>query len=222
MFDPFYVTVAVQALLTLVVLRLAATGQEHFGFPKLLLVTLGLTVVGAALQQALAPHLGLFHLVPQAAVTLYVLHDVCWLTWRRASVYAAILGILMAGIGYGASRVCGQGDTGDGLAPLVDLAPLASVTNAIGPPSVAPIPSPASIPPFDASADWAGARRGLHVEGRLSYSDQAYVLVNEHVFTHGQTISHMHGGSNYTWQVVVDASNGVSLLPLHIQAVARP
>ena len=222
MWDPFFVAVAAQALLTLCVLRAAATDREHFGLPKLLLVAFALTVVGAALQHALEPRFGLFHLVPQAAVALYILHDVCWLTWSRACRYAVILGVLTAGADYGAMRLCSAGDARAVLAStLAALAPPVPGGAAGTSPAAAPMESESATVRDAAGADWSGARRGLHVEGRLCYGGHVYVLVNEHVYTQGQTIARLHGGSNYTWQVLIDASNSVSLLPLQIRAAGR-
>lgn len=221
MFDPFYATVAAQTLLTLAVLCLAAAGQEHFAFPKLLLVTVGLTVVCAALQQMLAPRLGPFHLVFQAAVALYVMHDVCWLTWRRAGLYAVILGVATAGVGFGVARLCGRGQTASGLSASAHPAPATPATQTNGALACTSQPSPPAIPAFGSSADWADARRALRVEGKLSYSDHAYVLVNERVYMRGQTVSQVHGGSNYIWQVVIDGSNSVLLQPLDRHAVGH-
>jgi hypothetical protein len=108
MLDVMIVGLTVQALLTCLVLYVAARHEADYDFQKVLVVTAGLAVVNVVLDYALKPQIGLFYIIPCLAITVWVFHDACWLPWPRAFLCTFLLAGLNAMAALGIGFVAGK------------------------------------------------------------------------------------------------------------------
>ena len=248
MISGFLLSLAIQALLTLLVLRWLAKDEADLDFGKMLLVMAGLTLINAVLSYVLRPYIGLLYLLVQLALTAYALKAFCWVSWPRAWLCAGVLGALNLALVFGmvfALAWCTRSSeptvmdrhdknvmeaaamlneeceaSADTLQSETNVPIAASATAQVARLTAATEQAAIGAAESDTAADWIGARRKVHVGGIGSSGKNRFVMINGAIYNagSGDTVTISHNGSNFTW-LVVWQTNQVVLQP---QQVALP
>lgn len=245
------ISLAIQAVLTLLVLRWLAKDEADLDFQKMLLVMAGLTLANTVFSYVLQPYIGLLYLLVQLALTAYALKAFCWVSWPRAWLCAGVLGALNLAIALGAVFAMARITRTDGptaverhdknvmeaaamlneecealsVPPQIEtnVPVAASATAQVARLTAATEQAVIGAAESDTAADWMGARQKVRVGGIGSSGQKRFVMINGAIYNagSGDTVTISHNGSNFTW-LVVWQTNQVVLQPQQVALPPRP
>lgn len=90
------VEVFIKAFLLLILLYIVARDEADFEFRKVVMVTAAITLGGVIIEATLTRHIGLWTLVPVAALIVFMIMKFCWVGFWRALLVAVPFLILNA------------------------------------------------------------------------------------------------------------------------------
>lgn len=243
MLNAMFINITIQALLTCLILYLAARYEADYDFQKILYVTIGLAVVNLLLNYALKPHIGWFCVFPNIAITALIFHDFCWLVWPRAFICACLLALLNTGatlgVKYVTNKLCAPSSAQIPFVTQLDAGLLEtkqalenanrdepvfelSATN-----TVMPTPTPitpattamvvSAAPPATTPEEWSEARAKLRLGGRIRGPDgRPVILIGGQVCAVGDLVVITHNDRRYTWRMQSITGKSFDLVPVGV------